>query len=114
MKKLFVMALVLCGALFFAGCGSNVDENKTPEQIREEVATMSVEEIGGIITEYQEAIAAKVAELEAEAAKLEGMSAAELFGEEGLSIAEKVEELTASIEKLEANVAAYSEGLLNK
>ena len=102
MKKLFVMALVLCGALFFAGCGSNVDENKTPEQIREEVATMSVEEIGGIITEYQEAIAAKVAELEAEVAKLGGMSA------------EKVEELTASIEKLEANVAAYSEGLLNK
>ena len=53
MKNLFVMALALCGILFLAGCGNGVDENKTPEEIKAEVASMSAEDIAETITAYQ-------------------------------------------------------------
>ena len=103
MKKLVLFMAVAVAALMLAGC-SKADENKTPDQIKQEVAKMDAKDIQATIEEYQKAIADKTAELTKEMSKLKPEEA--LKGGN-----EKTAELKKSIEKLNANMAAYAEGL---
>ncbi len=114
MKNLFVMALALCGILFLAGCGNGVDENKTPEEIKAEVASMSAEDIAETITAYQKAIEAKTAEMAAEAAKLKDIPITEMLGDEAKKIKDNVGSIEDSIAKLTKNMQAYADGLKAK
>ena len=101
MKKVTLMfagAVVAAGLL--AGCGSSVDENKTPEQIRQEIASWDSAKIQKAVDEYTKAIAAKTEELNAALAKVKDLSPQELIGE--------------SLKKLKDNMAAYAEGLKAK
>lgn len=77
MKKVTLMfagAVVAAGLL--AGCGSSVDENKTPEQIRQEIASWDSAKIQKAVDEYTKAIAAKTEELNAALAKVKDLLAA--------------------------------------
>ncbi len=110
MKKLMLLMAVAVASLMLAGC-SKADENKTPEQIKQEVAKMDAKDIQAVIDDYQKAIAAKKADLEKEAAKLKELKLEELTGDKAKSIKDNMANLTKSIDKLSANMAAYADGL---
>ena len=114
MKKFMLMALLCCGALFLAGCGDSVDENKTPEQIKAEVASMNAADIQKMIEKYQKAIEEKAAEVKVEADKLAKIPLTEQLGDEAKALRGNIEELTSSLNKLKANAEAYIEGLKKK
>ncbi len=106
-----ILALALCGMLFMAGCGDGVDEAKTPEQIKSEVANMSVADIEKMAAKYQKAIAAKAAELEKEVKKLADIPLTEQLGDEAKKLRGNIDELKKSLEKLKANLDAYLAGM---
>lgn len=110
MKKLILAAAVLATALVMTGCGSKADENKTPNQIKQEVSQMDADSIQAVIADYQKAIEEKSAELQKEADKLKELKPEELLGDKAKSIKDRMAELTASIDKLKANMEAYAEG----
>ena len=111
MKKLILAVTVLATALLMAGCGSKADENKTPEQIKQEVTQMDAASIQAVIADYQKAIEEKTAELKKESDKLKELKPEELLGDKAKSIKDRIAELTKSIDKLKANMDAYAEGL---
>ncbi|MCI5779608.1 MAG: hypothetical protein MR051_07345 [Lentisphaeria bacterium] len=111
MKKLMLAMAMLMAALVMVGCGSKVDENKTPEQIKQEVAKMDAAEIQAVVADYQKAIEAKTADLKKEGEKLKGLSLSEMTGDKAKAIKDNMAGLTKSIDKLKANMAAYAEGL---
>ena len=114
MKKMLLLAGMLCGALFLAGCGNGVDENKTPAQIQEEVAKMNVSDIQAMVAKYQKAIEAKTQELKAETEKLAKIPLTEQLGKDAQATKDKMAKITESLKKLEANMATYAEGLKKK
>ena len=114
MKKLMWLLAASCSILFLAGCGQDVDENKTPAQIQSEVANMSAQDIQTMIVKYQKAIEAKAVELKAEADKLARIPLTEQLGDEAKKLRNDMENITVSLDKLKANMAAYADGLKAK
>ena len=114
MKKALFMSLLLCGAMFIAGCGQSADENKTPEQIKQEVTSMSVSDIEAVIAKYAKAIEAKSQELARETEKLSKVPLTEQQGDEAKKIRANMAGLTESLDKLKANMEAYTDGLKAK
>ena len=114
MKKLMLLLAASCSILFLAGCGQDVDENKTPAQIQSEVANMSAQDIQTMIVKYQKAIEAKAVELKAEADKLARIPLTEQLGDEAKKLRNDMENITVSLDQLKANMAAYADGLKAK
>lgn len=111
MKKVCLMLAVLCGAMFFAGCGNSADENKTPAQIQSEVSKMNTADIQAMVSKYQKAIEEKSAQLKAETEKLAKIPLAEQLGKEAKAVKENIGKLSESLQKLNANMQAYADGL---
>ena len=111
MKKTYFLGLALGGALLLTGCGNGVDENKTPEQIKSETATMSVEDIQSMAAKYQKAIEEKSAEIAAETKKLSEIPLTEQMGDKAKDLRGEIEKQSASLKKLQDNLAAYLEAL---
>ena len=114
MKKLMLAMMMAVCALVLAGCsGSQADENKTPEQIKQEVAKMDTAQIQATIENYKKAIADKTAQMEKKAEELTKIPPAELLtgSDKAKKIQGEVDALKTSISKLQANMAAYAEGL---
>ncbi len=114
MKKLMLAMVMAMAALVMAGCsGSQADENKTPEQIKQEVAKMDQAQIQNTIENYKKAIADKTAQMEKKAQELTKIPPAELLtgSDKAKKIQGEVDALKTSISKLQANMAAYAEGL---
>lgn len=107
-----LVASMMC--LFLAGCGSSVDENKTPEMIREEAAKLDSAKIEAIIKEYGEAIQEKAAELEKVVAELKEIPLKDQLGDEARKLQERSVEIGKSLEKLKANLEAYKDALTKK
>ena len=114
MKKMLFISLLLCGAMFLFGCGQGADENKTPEQIKQEVTSMSASDIEAVIAKYTKAIEAKAAELKKETEKLSNVPLTEQLGDEAKKIRANMADLTKSLDKLKANMEAYADGLKAK
>ena len=87
MKKIACMLALLTGVLMLAGCGDNgVDENKSPEQIKQEVSSMDQAEISKMVELYTAEIEKKSVELKAEADKLSNIPLTSMFGDEAKGI----------------------------
>ncbi len=113
MKKLLLAMLCGC-ALFVAGCGKSADENKTPAEIKAEVASMSKEDIQEMVEVYKAAIAEKEAEISKVAAEIAKIPITEQMGEKAKELRGKTEELGVSVKRLTENMKAYIEGLSTK
>ncbi len=112
MKKISVFAAIALGATLICGCSDDsVDTSKTPEQIKQEVASMDTAAIQKKVEAYQKALEEKAAELKAEAEKLTKIPLTELMGDDAKKIKASMEEIKAEVEKLTANMNAYAEGL---
>ena len=114
MKNLMLAMVMAMAALVMAGCsGSQADENMTPEQIKQEVAKMDQAQIQNTIENYKKAIADKTAQMEKKAQELTKIPPAELLtgSDKAKKIQGEVDALKTSISKLQANMAAYAEGL---
>ena len=116
MKKLMLAMAMLMAALVMVGCGSKADENKTPEEIKQEVAKMDTAQIQATIENYKKAIADKTAQMEKKAEELSKVPPAELLtgSDNAKKLQGEIGALKDSIAKLEKNMAAYAEGLKNK
>ena len=114
MKKLMLaMVMALC-ALVMVGCGdkgAKVDESKTPEQIKQEVAKMDQAQIQKTIENYKNAIADKTAQMEKKAQELTKIPLTEQLGDKAKGLQGEIGTLKDQISKLQANMAAYAEGL---
>ena len=111
MVSLFGAALAV-GML--AGCGSEVDENKTPAEIKAEAANWDTAKIEKQMEAYKKAIEAKAAELKKAADELAAVPLDKKLGEEGKKAAAKVAEVTKSLDNLKAGLEAYAEALKAK
>lgn len=114
MKPMSLIVAALALGLFVAGCGQKVDENKTPEQIKQEVAKMDTAQIQKQIDAYSDAIKAKTAELQAETDKLAKIPLTQMLGDEAKSQQAKIAESTKALDKLKASLEAYTQGLKSK
>ena len=114
MKKLMLAMMMAVCALVLAGCsGEAADENKTPEQIKQEVAKMDQAQIQNTIENYKKAIADKTTKMESKAEELTKIPPAELLtgSDNAKKLQGEIATLKESISKLQANMAAYAEGL---
>ncbi len=114
MKKLLYLMALVASMVIFAGCGNKADENKTPAQIQAEVQNMDLAQIQAVIADYQKAIEKKATELKKEADKLAQIPLTEQLGDEAKKVRENMSNLKDSLAKLQANLAAYTEGLKQK
>ena len=114
MKKFVLLIAAVCSIFLFAGCGQTVDENKTPDQIRNEVATMSAEDIQDMIVKYQTAIEAKAVQLKNEAERLSRIPLSEQLSDEARKMRSDIQATADSLDRLKANMAAYADGLKAK
>ena len=108
------LACAFVAAGMLAGCGSSVDENKTPEQIKQEIASWDAAKIQKVIDEYSKAIAEKTSELSAKTAELKEIPLTEMLGDKAKGLQGDIAEITKSLDKLKDNMAAYAEGLKAK
>lgn len=113
MKHLSLVVALALG-LLTAGCGQKADENKTPEQIKQEVGQMDAAQIQKEIDAYTKAIEAKTAEIKVEADKLAKIPLTEMLGDDAKALQSKIADMTKSLDKLKANLEAYAEGLKGK
>ena len=96
------------------GTNSKKFKHKTPEQIKQEVTSMSASDIEAVIAKYTKAIEAKAAELKKETEKLSNVPLTEQLGDEAKKIRANMADLTKSLDKLKANMEAYADGLKAK
>ncbi len=129
MKKLMLFAAVIAGAVMLTGCG-DVDENKTPAEIKAEAVNLDAGKIKDIMEEYKEAIEEKSEELKdiaedfAEQLKKEGKDASGMLnnlfsGKSALSpeaqaLKDEMTKVEDSLRKLTANLKAYTDALKEK
>ncbi len=108
------LACAFVAAGMLAGCGSSVDENKTPEQIQQEIASWDAAKIQKVIDEYKKAIEEKAAELAAKTDELKEIPLKDMLSDKAKGIQGEIAEITKSLDKLKDNMAAYAEGLKAK
>lgn len=108
------LACAFVAAGMLTGCGSSVDENKTPEEIRQEIADWDAAKIQKVIDEYSKAIEEKSAEFAAKADELKEIPLKDMLGDKAKGIQGEMAEITKSLGKLKDNMAAYVEGLKAK
>lgn len=115
-EKFLTIAMVgLLSIGLLAGCGgSEVDENKTPEEIRQEIVNMDTKDIQKQIDAYTKAIAEKMEEVKVEAEKLSKIPLTEQLGDEAKAVRANLDNLKDSAAKLQKNLEAYAEGLKEK
>ncbi len=132
MKKISIFAAIALGATLICGCSDDVDTSKTPEQIKQEVASMDTAAIQKKVDAYKKAMDEKAAEIKAESEKLAAqlkkdaeklgkedvgkklgnlLSGESVQSEEAKKIEAKIADLKAEAEKIGANLKAYAEGL---
>jgi len=115
MKKLTLMFAGACVAVgLLAGCGSSVDENKTPDQIKQEISGWDSSKIQKSVDEYKKAIEVKTAELNAELAKIKALAPQDLLNDTGRKLKENTDKIGESLGKLKANLSVYAEELKAK
>ena len=114
MKKALFLGLMLGCVMFLAGCGQEASEDKTPEQIKQEVVSMNAADIEAMIAKYNKAIEAKAAELKKETDKLSKIPLTEQLGDEAKAVRANLDNLKDSAAKLQKNLEAYAEGLKEK
>ena len=115
MKKVTLMfagAVVAAGLL--AGCGSSVDENKTPEQIKAEVAKLDAAAIQKQIDAYKKAIEEKTQELAKVTDKIKEIPLTEQLSDNAKKLQAEAANITKSLGKLKDNLEAYVDGLKEK
>ena len=109
MKK---VTLSLFGAMLavgmLTGCGEKADENKTPEQIKSEVASWDAAKI------YKKAIEEKSKELAKVMDQIKEIPLQEQLGEKAKDLRAQADEIGKSLGKLKDNMAAYVDGLKAK
>ena len=111
MMSLFGAALAV-GLL--AGCGSEVDENKTPEQIKAEVAKLDAAAIQKQIDAYKKAIEEKSKELSKVMDQIKEIPLTEQLSDNAKKLQAEAANLGKSINKLKDNLEAYVDGLKEK
>ncbi|MEG1979992.1 MAG: hypothetical protein RR060_04665 [Victivallaceae bacterium] len=117
MKRNLIWAAFCAAMLAFVGCDNNgvdVDENKTPEAIKQEITSMSADDIKATVENYKQEIEEKTAEFKVEAEKLSKIPLLEQLGDEAKDIKEEMAEITESLKKLQDNMEAYLSGLQDK
>lgn len=110
---LFLGAAMLAAGML-TGCGSKADENKTPEQIKAEIANWDAAKIQKQIEVYTKAIEAKTQELAKVTDQIKEIPLTEQLGEKAKGLQAKAKEIGESIAKLKDNMAAYADGLKAK
>lgn len=111
MVSLFGAALAV-GML--AGCGNGVDENKTPEQIKAEVAKLDAAAIQKQIDAYKKAIEEKTQELAKVTDKIKEIPLTEQLSDNAKKLQGEAANITKSLSKLKDNLEAYVDGLKEK
>ncbi len=111
MMSFFGVALAV-GML--AGCGSEIDENKTPDQIRAEVAKLDAAAIQKQIDAYRKAIAEKTQELARVTDQIKEIPLAEQLSDNAKKLQAEAANIGKSLGRLKDNLEAYVDGLKEK
>ena len=113
MKKILA-TLVAASALILCGCGANVNENKTPEQIKTEAASMDAASLQKQIDALKAFISEKNAEAKVLAEKLSKIPLTEHMGNDAKALREEASKIAESVKKIQAQLGVYVEELKAK
>lgn len=105
-------AVLAAGML--AGCGDGVDENKTPDQIKAEVANLDAAAIQKQIDAYKKVIEEKSKELAKVMDQIKEIPLTEQLSDNAKKLQAEAANITKSLSKLKDNLEAYVEGLKAK
>ena len=114
-EKKFAMAFAcaILAAGMMTGCG-DVDENKTPDQIKAEVAKLDAAAIQKQIDAYKKAIEEKSKELSKVMDQIKEIPLTEQLSDNAKKLQAEAANLGKSINKLKDNLEAYVDGLKEK
>jgi predicted nucleic acid-binding Zn-ribbon protein len=108
--KVFSLALLL--ALF--GCGESADTSTPVAEMEEEAQTLSVDDLKAKAQSYQEAIAAKMKELEPIREKLAEIPVMEQMGDEAEALKGDLQALQGDLNALKERLDVYLAALKEK
>lgn len=110
------MICALLGALVFAGCNAGVksEQDKPVAEVKAEAEKLDAAALRSKVLEYKDVIVKKTAELAKASEKLKDIPVAEIAGEKAAKIKKEVEEIGASISKLKDRYQVYYDQLKAK
>lgn len=112
MKFIKILSLTLLLALF--GCGESADTSTPVAELEEEAQTLSVDDLKAKAESYQEAIAARLQELEPIKEKLAEIPVMEQMGDEAAALKDDIQSLQADMSALKERLDVYIEALKEK
>jgi len=113
-KKITVCCLLVLCPLVILGCGKKADENKPMGEVRAEAEKMDASGLRAAAMAYKEAVVAKKGEVEKLSAKLNGIPATEMLGNEAKELKADIDKLTKSVSALEERFDVYYQKLKEK
>jgi Skp family chaperone for outer membrane proteins len=115
--KYMTLVCMMCASLFIlAGCGggADVETDRPVAELKEEAATLTVEDLKEKAQAYQAAIADKMKELEPIQEKLKEIPLAQQLGDEAKSLQADITDLTKEAGELKERLQVYLDYLKEK
>jgi len=110
-----VLCCLIALCLFaILGCGKKADENKPISEVKAEAEKMDTDGLRAMAMAYQKSIAAKNSEVEKLTAKLKGIPATEMLGNEAKELKADIDNLNKSISALKERFEVYYQNLKDK
>lgn len=106
LSRLSVMVVLI--AAVFTGC-SQVDSNKSIDEIKKEVETMNLKQLESKANAYVKEISNKSADMDAVKKKLAELSPKDLLGEKAKEIKNEVSSLTSEVSDLTKRYNVYAD-----
>ncbi len=115
MKKslaFFLAAFLTVGLVY--GCAKKADTHKSVDQIRQEVQSLSVQDLQAYAKAYQSAVDKQKAEAEKIAEELKKIPFTQMLGDESKSIKERLEKVQSQVSALAERYQVYIDKLREK
>ena len=106
-KMLLAMLLIL--PVFAMGCGKKADTNKSVDQIRQEVQTMSAQDLEAYAKAYAAEIQKYKGDVEKIAAELKDVPVTEIFGEKAKAIKDRLSGVQSQVSALSERFQVYAD-----
>lgn len=115
MNKLLIIGALL-SAFVFAGCnpGVNAEQDRPVAEVKADAEKLDAAKLRSKVLEYKDAIVKKSAELAKASEKLKDIPVAEIAGEKAAQIKKEIEEIGASVSKLKDRYQVYYDQLKAK
>jgi predicted nucleotidyltransferase len=108
------LVVMMAALLIVCGCGKDADTSKPVAEVKAEAEKMDVAQLRDMAMKYKDAIAAKAEEIKAEGLKLKDIPIAEMMGEKAKAINTNIDELKKNVDALTQRFQIFLDELKKK